>query len=206
MIENLQEIETYMATNKDKAEVKTYLDTFRVQPTLEQFKGLTTTDATYKSFMDSENDKHTTKSLETWKTNNLDKLYQERFTKENPTADPKDTALTKLQAQLDKMQSDGVKKDLTNKALKMAQEKKLPIELVDFFVGATEEDTTKNLASLESVFASHIESVVTERLKGGYKPPTGTGTDVTYTMEQISKMTTAEINANWDAVQKSMKK
>jgi len=202
MVENMQEVIDYMATNKDVEEVKNYVG------------GLVTSDRV-NSFLDGEDgkkllqpklDTYSAKGLESWKLNNLDKLYEERFTKENPKADPRDVEINKVKAQIEAMKTEGTKKDLTNKALKIAQEKKLPIELVDFFVGADDETTIKNLKSLEDVFASHVEAVVTERLKGGYKPTKGTGTDVSYTMEQISKMTTAEINANWDAVQKSMKK
>ena len=173
-IENLQEIQTYMDTNKDNAEVKTYLDSFKVQPTLEVFKELTNTDADYKSFMDSEKDKHSLKGLETWKTNNLDKIYQERFLKENPTADPKDTALKALQAQFDKMQSDSTKKDLTNLALKTAQEKGIPTDLVDFFIGADTETTTKNLEKFVATMSAHDEKIKLEFAKGtSYTPPKG---------------------------------
>jgi hypothetical protein len=41
--------------------------------TLDAFKTKLESDADFKSFMDSEKDKHSAKFLETWKTNNLQK-------------------------------------------------------------------------------------------------------------------------------------
>jgi len=73
--------------------------------------------------------------METWKANNLDGLVAAKVKELHPDADPKDIALNKLQAQLDKMQSDSSRKDLTNKTLKQFQDKKLPTDLVDFFIG-----------------------------------------------------------------------
>jgi len=173
-VENIGEITTYLEANKENAEVQTLLDGFKVSPTLEAFKAKLN-DADFKGFMDSERDKHSTKSLETWKTNNLTKLVDAEVIKRYPAADPKDLALTKLQAQLDKMESDSARKDLTNKTLKQFQDAKLPSELVDFMVGANEEATNKNVAALTALFAAHDEKIKTEFAKGSsYTPPNTT--------------------------------
>jgi len=169
-IENFEEVKIYIEANKDNADVKDYVGGFITSDRVNSF--LDGEDG--KKLLQPKLDTYHAKGLDSWRANNLDKLYQERFAKENPTADPKDIAFKQLQAQFDKMQSDSNKKDLTNKALKMAQEKKLPVELVDFFVGSDEETTTKNLQAFESVFTAQVETLVLERLKGGYKPAIGT--------------------------------
>jgi len=175
----LSEVQEYLTTNKDSESVKTYLDSFKVQPSLEVFKNKLN-DSDFKSFMDSEKDKHLTKGIETFKTNNLDRIYTERFNVENPTADPKEIANNKkmadFEAKIANMEKEGIRKDLTSKSQKIAIEKKLPLDLVDFFIGENEEMTVKNLDKLEAIFASHVETLVTERLKGGsYTPPKGNG-------------------------------
>ena len=175
----LSEVQEYLTTNKDSEGVKTYLDSFKVQPSLEVFKNKLN-DLDFKSFMDSEKDKHLTKGIETFKTNNLDRIYTERFNVENPTADPKEIANNKkmadFEAKIANMEKEGIRKDLTSKSQKIAIEKKLPLDLVDFFIGENEEMTVKNLDKLEAIFASHVETLVTERLKGGsYTPPKGNG-------------------------------
>lgn len=173
-VENLAEVQAYLEAQKGNAEVKTYMDSFKVLPTLEVFKGLTNTNAEYKSFMDSEKDKHSTKGLETWKSNNLDALVSAKVKELHPDADPRDTAMNTLKAELAQMKADGQHKELTIKASKLMQEKKLPLELLDLLIGADETITISNLTALEKVFKTHVEVLVAERLKGGYVPPVGT--------------------------------
>ena len=192
----LSEVQEYLTTNKDSEGVKTYLESFKVQPSLEVFKNKLN-DADFKSFMDSEKDKHLTKGLETFKTNNLDRIYTERFNVENPTADPKEIANNKkmadFEAKIANMEKEGIRKDLTSKSQKIAIEKKLPLDLVDFFIGENEEVTVKNLDKLEAIFASHVETLVTERLKGNsYTPPKGTGGATGITKESFATMSYKE--------------
>lgn len=170
-IENFTEVQEYLtANNIEGNEVKTYLDSLKVAPTLEVFKGLTNTDPAYKSFMDSENDKHYTKAKATWDTNNLDRIYTERFLKENPTADPKDIQLKEMKNMIEQMKNDGTRKDLINKALKVAQEKEINPSILDYFV-IDETNTVKGLELLETIIKAGVAKGVEEKLKG--KTPTG---------------------------------
>jgi len=143
--------------------------------TLDAFKTKLESDADFKSFMDSEKDKHSAKSLETWKTNNLQKEIDAEIKKRYPEQDPKDKALADLKAKMEKMEAESLKKDLTNKALKTMTEKKLPTDLVNFIVGADEDSTNKNLEALEKVFNAHDEAIKTEILKDGTYKPGGQG-------------------------------
>ncbi|WP_160678747.1 DUF4355 domain-containing protein [Clostridium sp. C8-1-8] len=136
-------------------------------------------DNTFKSFLDSEKDKHHSKALETWKSNNLNKLIDDEITKRFPQADPKDLKLQELQKQIEQMQKDTVRKDLTNKAIKIANEKKLPLDMIDFLIGQDEESTTKNLEKFESVFNTSLEQQVQTKLSGGYTPPSDKQTGLT---------------------------
>jgi hypothetical protein len=138
--------------------------------TLDAFKSKLESDAGFKSFMDSEKDKHSKKSFETWKQNNLQKLVDEEYKKQHPDADPKDTEIAKLKKQFEDMQKEALKKDLTNKALKEMTEKKLPTDLVNFIVGEDEDTTNKNLKTLGDIFTKHDEALKTEILKDTYKP------------------------------------
>jgi hypothetical protein len=148
--------------------------------TLDAFKNKVSTDAAFKSFMDSEKDKHLQKGIETYKTNNLQKLVDEEYKKQHPEADPKDTKLAEMERKIQQMEKDTLKKDLTNKALKFATEKKLPVELIDFIVGNDEAATTANLEKLAQIFTTHDESIKKEILKDNtYVPPAGGGAHLT---------------------------
>ncbi|MBU3112125.1 DUF4355 domain-containing protein [Clostridium lacusfryxellense] len=173
-IENFAEVQEYLTTNNVEGnEVKTYMDSLKVAPTLEVFKSKLN-DADFKSFMDSSNDKYSQKSLDTWKTNNLQGLVDSKVKELYPTLDPKDAKVNELKLMIENMQKESTHKDLTNSAMKIAQEKKLPMDLMDFFIGVDEPTTIANLGKLEGVFATHIEKMVAERLKGsGSTPPKG---------------------------------
>lgn len=169
--------------------------------------GFMTSDRVSK-FLDTEDGKkileplyhsHFSKSLETWKNNNLAKLVDEEHKKRYPDADPKDTEIAKLKAEFEALKAESVRKDLTNKALTIATEKGLPVDLVNFFVGEDEAATTKNLETLETAFSAAVEKIVTERLGKSHKPDKG---DVEGELDpaKLGAMTPDEINAYFDKV------
>lgn len=167
--------------------------------------GFVTSDRVSK-FLDTEDGKkileplyhsHFSKSLETWKTNNLSKLVDEEHKKRFPDADPKDTEIAKLKADFEALKAESVRKDLTNKALTIATEKNLPVDLVNFFVGEDEAATTKNLETLETAFSAAVEKVVTERLGKSHKPDGG-GIEGKLDPAKLATMTPDEINAYFE--------
>lgn len=162
--------------------------------TLDAFREKVKADKDFKSFMDSEKDKHLSKGIETFKQNSLPKLIDDEIKVRFPQADPKDTELAKLKAEIEKMQKESLRKDLKNKALEVATSKKLPVELIDYLIGESEELTLKNLEKLESVFATNVETLVQERLKSSsYTPPASNG-NTGITKEMFQKMGYAERN------------
>uniref|UniRef100_UPI00046F3944 capsid assembly scaffolding protein Gp46 family protein n=1 Tax=Paenibacillus maysiensis TaxID=1155954 RepID=UPI00046F3944 len=83
-------------------------------------------------------------------------------------------------------------------------EKKLPLPLVDFFIGADEEGTTANLAMLEQSLQVAIQQQVEQRLKrDGYTPSAGSMSS-TFTLEAIKGMSPNEINQHWDQVKQAL--
>jgi hypothetical protein len=173
-IENFDEVKAYFDTNKDTEEIKNYIGGLNPVTTDRANAFLNTEDG--KKLLQPKLDTYHNKGLESWKTNNLDTLVAAKVKELHPDADPKDLALNKLQAQLDKMQGDSARKDLTNKTLKQFQEKKLPAELVDFIIGADEDATSKNLEMLTALFAKHDEAIKTEFAKSNsYTPPNTKG-------------------------------
>lgn len=172
---DITEIQAYLDTNKDTPEVQSYIGGLitsdRVNAFLNGDEG--------KKLLQPKLDTYHSKGLESWKTNNLDNLVSAKVKELYPDADPKDVALAEMKAEIAKMKTDGLHKELTISTSKLMQEKKLPIELVDFLIGSDEATTAINLSKLEKVFSTHIEAVVAERLKGGYVPPTGSGAPTT---------------------------
>lgn len=168
-IENFDEVKTYFETNKDSEDVKGFLGGFN---NIDVFKEKVNTDPTFKSFLDSEKDKHSSKALETWKTNNLQKLIDEAVTKANPQETPEQKQIRELTERLNKQEVESKRKDLTNKALKELTDKKIPTDLASFIVGNDEESTKANLDKLAAIFTQHDEAIRKEfATNNSYTPP-----------------------------------
>ncbi len=169
----LDDIKKYFEENKDKEEVKAFVAGLN-PVTLDRVQALAANDKDLISWLDSEKDKHLNKGLESWKSNNLESLLDAEVKKRFPDKDPKDVELEKIKAELAKMQTEKARESLTNKAIKLINEKKLPLELVDYVIATDndEEKTIANLTKLEEIFNSKISEVVEQKIKGGaYVPP-----------------------------------
>jgi len=171
---DFEEVKEYMTTNKDSEEVKGYiaglnpLTSDRVNTFLDTEDG--------KRFIQPKMDSYATKGIESFKTNNLDKIYSERFAKENPKSDPRDLALATLQKQFEDMKSSTAREKLTNSTLKQFNTLKLPTELAEFMIGSDEQSTATNIATLQQIFATHDETIKTGLIKGNnYAPPKNEG-------------------------------
>ena len=86
--------------------------------------------------------------------------------------------LEEVKAELEKIKSEALRKELTNKALKVATEKKLPTDLIEYFIADNEENTLKNLEKFEKIFNKHLQEAIQEKIKdNSYIPPKGTDND-----------------------------
>ncbi|WP_129599526.1 DUF4355 domain-containing protein [Anaerophilus nitritogenes] len=165
----LKDVKEFLDENKEDEDVKKFVGGLI---NLDLIKSVANEDKDVRSWLDSEKDKHSSKSLDTWKSNNLEKLLDEEIKKRFPDKDPKDTELEKMKAEIEKIKAESVRKELTNKAIKIATEKKLPVSLVDFLIANDEETTLKNLGVLEETLKTTVQGAVEEKIKGNdYKPP-----------------------------------
>ncbi|MCP1355082.1 DUF4355 domain-containing protein [Aneurinibacillus migulanus] len=160
---NLEEIKQFLNDNKDNPEVKTYLDEL-AKPTKEGVEGYLKTYEGQK-VMQPHLDKHFTKGLETWKQNNLEKLIDEEVQKRNPQKTPEQIELEKLRKEIEDERKSRTRQELVNKALKVAKEKNLPDGVIDFFIADDEENTLKNLETLEKVYSEAVQKAVDSKFK-----------------------------------------
>lgn len=196
---DLQEIKTYLGTNSEREEVKAYLQDLQ-KLSVEGITTFTEKDAEAKKWLDSTKDKHFHKALETWKANNLEGLIDLEVKKRFPQKDDKDIELEKLKATVEQMKQEKEREVLVNKTIKIANEKRLPLELVDFFIAQNEEGTVANISKFESIFSKAVQGEVEKRLKGdGYIPPTE-AKQTKVSIDALKGMSAEEINKNWDTV------
>lgn len=161
------DVKAYLETNANNEDVKNYIGglvtTDRVSAFLETENG--------KKFLQPVLDKYHDKGLKTWQEKNLQKLIDEGISKANPQETPEQKQIRELTERLNAKEAGEKRQALLNKSLVLADEKKLPKEILEHFLGSDEESTIKNLEKLEEVFGKHLETLVSERMKGGYTPP-----------------------------------
>ncbi|MEK4733192.1 DUF4355 domain-containing protein [Paenibacillus sp. FSL L8-0641] len=199
----LEQVKQLIEENQTNEEWQTYLQGLNPY-SVEGIERYIQSNKEAKSWFDSTVDKRSAKSLETWKANHLESAVDAEIKKRFPAKDEKEIEVEKLRAEVENMKLEKQRERLTSQAIKIASEKKLPLPLVDFFIGTDEDATTANLDMLEQSLQLAIQQQVEQRLKGdGYTPPAGS-TGSTFTLDSIKGMSQNEINQHWDQVKQAL--
>lgn len=124
-----------------------------------------------KKLLQSLTDAKVTKGIETFKTNNLQKILDDEIAKRFPPETEEAKKLRELEKRINDQQAEIKKKDLLTAAIKKATEKGLPVSLIDRFLGDDEETTEKNLSALEEELKKAVETQVELKFKAGGREP-----------------------------------
>lgn len=144
--------------------------------------------ADVRSVLDSEKDTHHAKALDTWKANHLETLVDEEVKKRNPEQTPEQIELAKLRKEIEDERNARGRETLKNTALALASEKKLPTDLLDFFIADNEENTTANLTKFEEMLTK-VKQEVTDGLykeNGGNPDRSSTKTEPTASLTELA--------------------
>ncbi|MCP1147385.1 DUF4355 domain-containing protein [Bacillus sp. 1735sda2] len=160
---NIEEIKQFLEQNKDNEEVKAFVGELSAV-SADKVKGFLETEEG-KKVLQPRLDQHFTKGLETWKDNNLEKIVEEEVSKRNPSKTPEQLEVEKLRKEIEAEKAARNRETLVNKALKAADEKKLPKDVIDFFIGENEDSTLENLSKLEESFNAAVQAAVDVKFK-----------------------------------------
>ena len=139
--------------------------------TLDDVKSYLANDEDAKKYLSTEKDKHFSRSLETWKQNNLSSLIEEEVKKRYPEETPEQIKIRELETRLNQAEQARTTETIRNQAYKQATEKGLPVELLDFFVGGDSETTQANLTTFEKVWKEALQVAVGETFKANGREP-----------------------------------
>lgn len=195
----LADIKQFIEDNKDNQEVNDYIQGL-AQVTPETIESFLESDGG-KKILQPRLDKYHSKSLETWKANNLEKLVNEELNKRNPSDTPEQQRIAELEKYVQQKEQESIFQTNKNKALNYLNDKKLPSNLVDYFISDDEETTMQNLGRFEDVFTNQLQEAVESRLKSdGTELSNNESKEKTFTKEQVQAMSTNEINENWEDI------
>lgn len=148
--------------------------------TLEAFKGKLK-EKEFKDFINGEGGKDFEKRLKEWKKNNLEKELEPFIQEKYPDliTDPTQKKILELEKKLADEQKANARKDLITEAIKYANEKKIPSNLVENFLGEDLEKTKANLDSFIETINPWVSEQVDERLGASSWIPGGNGGNAT---------------------------
>lgn len=144
--------------------------------TLDAFKGKLK-EKEFKDFINGEGGKDFEKRLKEWKKNNLEKELEPFIQEKYPDliTDPTQKKILELEKKLADEQKANARKDLITEAIKYANEKKIPSNLVENFLGEDLEKTKANLDSFIETINPWVSEQVDERLGASSWIPGGNG-------------------------------
>lgn len=136
-------------------------------------------EAEFKSFMDSEKDKHSAKAIATaldnFKKKDMQKLIDAEVLKrtgDNET--PEQKRIRELEEQFANLQKEKAKSEMISKYKDVLTEKHIPTNLIDFLLGEDDDLTNANINLFENSMKEYIDNKVNDRIKdSSYIPPKG---------------------------------
>ncbi|HBI6905094.1 MAG: DUF4355 domain-containing protein [Clostridium perfringens] len=131
----------------------------------------------FKAFLETEGGKDFEKRLKEWKKVNLEKELEPFIQEKYPDliTDPTQKKILELEKKLADEQKANARKDLITEAIKYANEKKIPSNLVENFLGEDLEKTKVNLDSFVESINPWVQEQVDERLGASSWIPGGNG-------------------------------
>ena len=179
-MEILEQLKSFIKEDVNIDEVKNIVEKSK--------EGLISREALKKDYQDvlkefpelqSSFDKYNQKGLDSWKTNNLDKIVQEKLNELNPPKTEAEKKLAELEQRILKTEQEKAIEKSRNEIYKKAKELKINDELltdIDEFIGV---DTEKNLKLLSIIAKAGMlkEGAVKEEFlkANGVKIEAGTG-------------------------------
>ncbi|MBU3142214.1 DUF4355 domain-containing protein [Clostridium sp. CF012] len=158
-IENFNEVIEYMNTNKENDEVKSYVGGLNKMD-LTGVKSFLETNDEGKGYLSSYSDSKVTKGIETFKTNNLQKLIDAEMLKKNPSLTPDQLEMQNLKQKFADMEKSKTKAEQMSKYKDVLQQKKIPSNMVDFLINDDETVTNANISLFEDSMKSYIEEAI----------------------------------------------
>ncbi|MCY7542181.1 DUF4355 domain-containing protein [Bacillus safensis] len=159
----LDEVKKFLEENKENEEVKSYLNELSAV-SADKVNGFLDTEEG-KRLIQPRLDSHFTKSLDTWKANNLDALVDAKVKELYPEETEEQKRIRKLEKELEDQKSAAQREKLLNKAVSYASEKQLPADVVEFFIGEDEDSTMKNLGAFEEKYSAALQKAIESKFQ-----------------------------------------
>ena len=160
----------------------------------------------------TETDTVETKEEKTFTQSELDKILNKKFAQwQKKTEEAKAEAerkaklteaekLAEERKEFEAMRKQFEYEKRVNSTSKVLASNNLPVEFSDFLIAETDEATTQRVDLFKNAFNEALEKAVNERLKGKTPKVSTVSNAMTFTVDDIKRMSPADINKNWDKI------
>ena len=159
--------------------VKTYLDTTEGKKLLQPIL-----------------DRYHNKGLESWKQNNLESLIEDEVSRRNPAETDEQKRIRKLEQQLNEEREYRKRTELTSYAQRLAAEKGLPADIINFVVGSDEDSTETNIETFSRVISDSVQAQVKSRFKETGRNIPNSRAATTGEIEELRKQYASAVEKN----------
>lgn len=143
----------------------------------------------FKSFLDSIKDKHFEKALETWKSNNLQTIINDEVLKATgKKKTPEQLKIEELEKKMLESEAKAKKAERIAKYKDVLAEKKIPMEMIEYFLTDDEETTMTRIDNFKTFVDDIVNTRVKEKIASGSYTPPGENGSGDFTVDDIAKM------------------
>lgn len=143
----------------------------------------------FKSFLDSIKDKHFEKALETWKSNNLQTIINDEVLKATgKKKTPEQLKIEELEKRMLESEAKAKKAERIAKYKDVLAEKKIPMEMIEYFLTDDEETTMTRIDNFKTFVDDIVNTSVKEKIASGSYTPPGENGSGDFTVDDIAKM------------------
>jgi len=194
-IENFSEVVDYITANSENEDVKNYISGVNKMD-INGVKSFLETNEEGKGYLNSYSDSKVTKGIETFKTNNLQKLIDAELLKKNPSLTPQELKIQELEQKFADMEKSKTKVEQMSKYKDVLQQKKIPSNMVDFLINDDETVTNANITLFEDSMKSYIEEAIKAKFGNNVKIPAN-ATTIPPTLITQEEWNTKQNDLDW---------
>lgn len=189
---DINEIKTYIESNKDSDDVKEFIGGFQQPADEKAIIDKYRASVDFKKEQLTEGDRRVTQAIDKFQKETMPKHIEAEIKKRFPDETPEQKALREMKAELDTIRTEKRREEIKNKALQALASKKLDASLTEFITADDDDQLSAKVEKLNDIFKATIEKAVNDRLKisgsnppaSGEKLPDGVITDI----ETVRKM------------------
>jgi hypothetical protein len=167
----------------------TLAELFKKDLTLEEVKNFIEGNQEGKQYLQSYGDKRVTDGIKSWKEKNLQTIINDEVLKATgKKKTPEQLKIEELEKNFNEQKIKAERAEKVAKYKDVLAEKKIPMEMIDYFLTDNEETTNTRIDN----FATYVEGMVSSGVKekiasGSYVPPGDNGAG-DFTVDDIAKM------------------